>query len=1014
MTLQKTVKQFFFGQGIDTKPSAESTPTGKLQLLQNARLDRDNIIQKKYGSGTHSGGLGPFNKLKSINNDLIGIVGLAGPNLTSSPEAGYRYSQTTDSWFTLDRAGTAILSSRSIGDSQYNINTSITRTDIAVGAGFSCTAAELLGVSGFSVGISVALTDLATNTIVFQTRITTSNATCPRVLFVDGVFLILFATGGLVAAYELTTAGVFRVTTNSAAGSLFTNTNLINFYDAITDGTNIHIIYRNNGGSSTLTILTYDPVTTHAFSTTTSITIGQTPDLHISLFYSGSRVCYLMCKTSTVIGASYAASNLSGITSVITLASSGAASAYGSSLVTSVGNLVLLSNNGGGVPNNSVLALYWDTAAGTGGNAYNMTISYLLASRPFTYNNKDYCFVYLAGDPLQNSIILLSFTGGTPILAYFMGRIFYGDANPPLRLSQTNPLPAGFDSQPNMLPNVVLSSTGIFSSVFPIIDATHSSSDTTLSIRRIDTDFINPVRYQSVEIAKTLLMSGSNILDYDGNSLVEDAFVSSPIRVTLTPGNGGSLTSPGTYQYVLVYEWLDGKGQLHRSAPSVPQTITLSGTNNNVTVGFSGALPTNKNNISVRIFRTQNLGSTFNSVTSQIALTIGSFTMVPTGTFTYLDTAADTAIAPNELLYTTGNVFPNDMLEPVRGMTVWDQRVWAITDSGIYYSKKVSDGSPVEFSLFLNVPIESAGGDVTGIAALVDKLLIFKRGKIYFISGTGPDNAGGGSSYTQPQLVEATTGCLSHQAIIELGAAVFFQSRNQYYSINSGLQITPVGEELDFFFNENTVVTDIQILDSDNEIRIQTASYVFVYNTHTEQWGVSPTHGGPSITMWNDKLARIDSTGAVYLEDKTTWKDGSSFVELRASTGWIQLNQIEGYQRVWRAYLLARYKTDHTINVNVYYDYVPKVIDTYSYNAISSNLASFSDTNIFTANPYAGAGNAYMIRMHLKHQKCTAIKFEFYDSNQVGTGQSLDLLGLALELGIENTGTKTLPAAQSI
>jgi hypothetical protein len=157
--------------------------------------------------------------------------------------------------------------------------------------------------------------------------------------------------------------------------------------------------------------------------------------------------------------------------------------------------------------------------------------------------------------------------------------------------------------------------------------------------------------YLRGQLANAVHTSGGVLQMYDGQNVCEHGFLVYPYRVgTATAGSGGSL-SAGTYGYIATYEWMDGQGQLHRSAPSAAVSVTAVA-NDTVNVTVPTLLLTAKTGVKIQIWRTQVNGTVYYQITNFNAS--GSlFNSTSANTVTWSDTQSDAAISVNPQLYTT-------------------------------------------------------------------------------------------------------------------------------------------------------------------------------------------------------------------------------------------------------------------------------------------------------------------------------------------------------------------------
>jgi hypothetical protein len=137
----------------------------------------------------------------------------------------------------------------------------------------------------------------------------------------------------------------------------------------------------------------------------------------------------------------------------------------------------------------------------------------------------------------------------------------------------------------------------------------------------------------------------------------------------------------------------------------------------------------------------------------------------------------------------------------------------------------------------------------------------------------------------------------------------------------------------------------------------------------------------------------LDAFGQVYKESPGTYLDGSTPVLMSFKTSWIKVAGLQGYQRTYFFYLLAKYLSAHTMTLNIYYDFAT------------------TPGQILTLTPGTTALENW--RVFLKQQRCQAFQLEIIE-NYAGTpGAAFDLSGINLIAGIKQKFL-TMPAANTI
>lgn len=1004
MTLEKQVKEFYFARGIDTKPAGEATPLGTLHLLQNARMDRAGEIQKKYGSTamtlsvaqdgnfTTPATLPTLKKLLSLKDTLLAV----GTNTFTqaaklgSPDQLFRYGFSMDKWQNSGRVGGAIVKASYVADSGSSGTTSP-----SVGSDMATSGQYLCVVKSIDGSTIATIVDTVTGESFPAQEI--SGGLYGRVVTFNSKFVVFVHISGAAQIWAYTIdPTTLVVTTTVIATNVNRPSNYQVFFDAVQNGTWIYLTYRDNGGTTTIKRID------STMAVITTQTVATIPDTHLSIYASGTNVVLCISKTTGLFLVSYT-STLTLITNYNAYATGQVECAYGSSNMIGSTNLVIFSI---GAVNGAyfINCGYFDPAVAAFTTIALMDGNYRISSRPFAYQSRDhFCFNY-DGASEQDTFFVCHVEPSTSTQKnriYPVGRLYYGE-------TQNIGIFAAGTIAPQRHPSVVAynASTTRFATTLSKIEDQRTATEFSYSQKIASIDFADPALYYSKDIAGALVLLGGAPLMYDGNGVVEHGFfttLETPLFV-ITPAAGGAMTSSVTYSYIYCYRWTDSKGRTHRSAASAPVSVAMGGADTQTSLVGYDFLFTLKLNYVVEVYRTEGNGTTYYYAGTAAGTA---------GVINFTDQLSDATLISQALLYTTGGVLDNDALSAPIGMTIFKNRAFVLTTQGLYYSKTISENAPLEFSEAFVIDIETGGGDPIGLGVVLDKLLIFKKDRVYAVAGDGPDSTGGGQLFSAPQVLIETVGAMSQTGILGLGDSTMFQGRGEFWSVLPSLQVVASGTEIEYFLSESSVVNESTILARDDEYTFQLSDKMLLYNAMTKQWSVNPTYGGASNIVANSTFFYLNSSGAPYKQDKTTWKDGSSFVELRATTGWINLDQLLGYQRVWNAYLLARFYTNHTLKVNVYIDYLPKIVDTFTFTASSSTLAAFADSNLFTATPYAGSGTSYRLRMHLRNQKCSAIRFEIYDMDQTGNGQSLDLVGIQLELGVKKLGLK-VPAVQQI
>lgn len=529
-------------------------------------------------------------------------------------------------------------------------------------------------------------------------------------------------------------------------------------------------------------------------------------------------------------------------------------------------------------------------------------------------------------------------------------------------------------------------------------------------------DFFEPEQsYLRAEIAGALHLNGSFLSMYDGVSIVEHGFHLFPEYVF--PVNAGTTY---TYSYIVVYEWMDNNGRLHRSTTSVPASRTSTNAisfGNQATVYAPNLRLTAKQNnflspartpVTVALYRTENNGTVYYRANTAIANNDPTVDYIA-----FVDLVEDANLIAYPPLYTTGGVIENVATPPVGAMCVHRNRLVVVEPDGetISYSTQVGENEPVEFQDGATLRTDPRGGGVTAAASLDEKLIEFKASSIFYRSGQGPDRLGTNNDFSDSQLVNTVCGCTAPRSIVTVPMGVMFKSAKGFMLLGRDLSVTYIGADVESYNAET--VTSAVLLQSTNEVRFTLGSGVaLVYDYLAGQWDVdSPIRALDSV-IWQGQHAWLREDATVLLEDSSRWTDSGTHVPLSITTAWFQFAGQQGFQRVWKAIILGEYKGPHKLRVGIAYDFNPAIVHQVEISA--TGPAAYGDDSPYgSGSPYGGEFPLYQWRVNPNRQKCQAIRFTIEDAALGTPGESMSLSGIAFDLGIK-PGVRRISTAKTL
>jgi hypothetical protein len=480
------------------------------------------------------------------------------------------------------------------------------------------------------------------------------------------------------------------------------------------------------------------------------------------------------------------------------------------------------------------------------------------------------------------------------------------------------------------------------------------------------------------------------------------------------------------YFYQVTYEWSDNQGNIFRSAPSIPVSITTTGSHSTVTIQVPTLRLTYKtaNPIKIVAYRWSAAQQIYYQVTSLASPVLNDTTI---DSVTIYDASSDSAILGNNILYTTGGVLEDIGPPGFNSIFTFDDRLWGIPSEDpntTWNSKQIIEATPVEMSDLLTTfiaPGLSAQGPTGPLkcgAPMDDKVIFFKGSAIYYINGTGPDNTGENSQYSQPIFVTSMVGCSNQASIIFQPEGLMFEfaseSGNQIWLLGRDLSTKYIGASVEGLTN-GAVVNSAVAIPGTNQVRFHLSSGItLIYDYFYGEWGSFSTKA-VSSTLYQGLHTYLGDNGGVYQETPGKYLDGTSPVLMSFTTAWINLAGIQGYERLYEFYLLGQYLSPHFLNIQLAYDYNPSIAQSKLINP--RNFSPSAPSGFGVPTPFGAPINLEQWRIFPKKQLCQSFQLTVSEvfNPAFGTvaGPGLTVSGISMVAGIKR-GYRPIRGANSV
>jgi hypothetical protein len=524
----------------------------------------------------------------------------------------------------------------------------------------------------------------------------------------------------------------------------------------------------------------------------------------------------------------------------------------------------------------------------------------------------------------------------------------------------------------------------------------------------------------------TLPMFPAGVLQQaDGERFAEVTLVDRPIIGAVVGSNSGTANdfTQGDYLIQCVASYRDAYGNVHRSTPSDPYrmvSVASPLTSRTWTIYFGYQSYTNRNNVQLDFYVTEPNGTILRYWFSvpNVLLSVGWASVARSDSAVSGGTGLPPLDAPT--LYTTGGVLPYVPVPSSRFAVLFKNRliVGGSDDRrSIYYSNAPLSYQGASFAVGNVLRIEHETG-ATAAGALGDKLILFTENSVWAIFGQFRDQTGAGDAISEPEQIHDYIGCTQPASVVSVSTGlIFFGTDSRFYLIDDRLGLVPIGLRVQTLTRESMLerYDEIQAavhIEGEREVRFfmrESASGsigILVYNYQVDQWSLDrvtltnqPFIGSWGAACWSPSFGVLAMTNADWVKDDgTTWKDGTSWITLTASTAWIQPAGTQDYSRFRYAQVLGRSVADHNLTVTVRVDFDE-----------NTTVATGTWTAAQLA-PIASTVYPEQVRLQVGTQKTQAVKITIADAAPSGAtnGRGPQLVGLALEM-LPLGGMRRLP-----
>ncbi|MBP7550969.1 MAG: hypothetical protein KA761_11835, partial [Gemmatimonadaceae bacterium] len=582
-------------------------------------------------------------------------------------------------------------------------------------------------------------------------------------------------------------------------------------------------------------------------------------------------------------------------------------------------------------------------------------------------------------------------------------------------------------------PGLVAVSTGRFLMAVPVYVDESDPIDITSGLDCVRLETVGSAQLRSVSAAGLRLwQSGFGVSYADG---VQHADLTPPPPTYVVGSGYDSALSyggapPGAFAasffVSFAIRWRDEKGNLHRSLPSNEITLPWYELNTGVYYAKRWTIPRpfplsltgskGGQKYEVEVYQADSTGAAM--------YFIGTATPQPHPTIAscdYIVPIVNTSFGTTDQRFVLCLLSPSTAGKNLRWSDVGEllhipppsfvdmcstqSRLWGLSGERgrleVWPSKIITEGFAPEFPSSLVVRIPAEGGECTAIAALDDKVVVFKERAIFVIFGDPGNNNGERSTIQQPRLISSDVGCSNPNSVVEGPFGVAFQSSSAALSQRGGIHVLDKGQAVSYVgapaktFAAGVTFASGSLVPSEKEVRWidPSTGHLLVWSYDVNKWHThlsraSANSGAKfgSSAVRRGSYAILESTTSVEVDTVTPSTDafGTQII-----TSWIKPAGLQGFARCWSSGHLFRWYSGR-ITIDVGYDYQDAwtQVSTWSVAELGALDADSGrlQVSIYHTRP---KGEAFRFRIT-----------ESYDMND-SAGKGFEYLGAVLEIGVK-------------
>lgn len=360
-------------------------------------------------------------------------------------------------------------------------------------------------------------------------------------------------------------------------------------------------------------------------------------------------------------------------------------------------------------------------------------------------------------------------------------------------------------------------------------------------------------------------------------------------------------------------------------------------------------------------------------------------------------------------IYTASGELEDNQPPSMSTGCVYRNRIYAVDNTGlaVWYTKRLDQNPGIApgWNPQLRLLFDQ---QVTGLAVLDDRLIIFTATGIYVYASDGPELTGDfAAGESLPNKLQTSVGCTNPRSIVSGIDGVYFESDGRLYMLLRELSVEWVGKPAKDLISANPGITSAVLVQDYNHIRWTTSTGVtIVYDYSEKQWSHFVYVGGKNIVdacMHGGVYTFVTSDGIVYKETAGYYLDDGAYISSQIETEEVSSAGPIAYHNVRRFRLDGSSLADHTLTLDAAFNGSTTWDQTVTFPSGTANVTA--------PGPIENASFTMGIK-----RKCRTVRYRITDTAPTGfdgtqLGQGFYLSSMGIEFGV-NKGFGRVQASQ--